>query len=54
LLATADDIADLEQQNEIDREYLESFEDLDIVEDSNEVSFEQCLSLKYSEDELKE
>ena len=54
LLATTDDIADLEQQNEIDREYLESFEDLDIVEDSNEVSFEQCLSLKYSEDELKE
>ena len=61
LLATTEEYLDLETQNEIDREYLENLEDWEIVDDllvieeeNNDISVEQCLATKYSDEELEE
>lgn len=61
LLTTTSETADLEKQNEVDREYLESIDDESVTTDlwiieneSNDVSVEQCLLTKYSDDELQE
>ena len=62
LLATTEEYLDLEQQNEIDREYLENFDEWEIEDDlftseevvHNEVSVDQCLATKYSDEELEE
>ena len=54
LLATTEEYFDLEAQNEIDREYLVS-ENYEIAEDlDSDLSVEQCLATKYSDEELKE
>ena len=57
LLTTTEDLQTLEQQNEIDREYLENLEDwnLFVIEnESDNISPEQCLTTKYSDEELEE
>lgn len=54
-LATTEEYLDLESQNEIDREFLDSLEDSDaIAESDSSITPEQCLSTKYSDDELNE
>lgn len=64
LLATTADYQDLQIQNEVDRAYLETLEEweTDLLDSSisseweiiDEISPEQCLEIKYSEDDLKE
>ena len=60
LLATTEEYLDLESQNKIDREYLESMEDWDdgeldtLISENNGLTYEQCLTTKYSDEELKE
>ena len=64
LFATTEDYQELETQNEIDREYLESLENWEeLLLDSSTVSEwqnidkispEQCLKINYSDDELEE
>ena len=55
ILATTSDYLDLEAQNQIDSDYLDSLENFDTVSDSNDyVTPEQCLSVNYSDDELEE
>lgn len=54
-LAATEEYLDLELQNEIDREYLDSLENSDTVAESeSNITPEQCLSLKYSDEELNE
>lgn len=54
LLATTEEYLDLESQNEIDREYLESIENWETTESENSVSPTQCMNIKYSDEELQE
>lgn len=58
LLATTEEYLDLENQNEIDRNYLESLDLWDelvlTMENENSISPEQCLLLKYSDEDLEE
>ena len=65
LLTTTEEYLELEAQNEIDREYLESLEGEEVAsfdslpttyewEIINSISPEQCKSIKYSDEELEE
>ena len=53
LLADNEEFFDLEKQNEIDREYLDSLADT-YIENEDSISPEQCLNTKYSDVELEE